>query len=428
MECCSMCFEKTLHYESPAHGGWGVIRMAALVPEVHMLFVSPFACGRHGALGGIINGIKDKVSYLFLDEKDIVSGYYEKQIPGAVDRLFSALERKPKVLFIFVSCLDDLLGTDHVVIIDKLKQKYPHVLFRTCHMNPIQTDTALPPGVSLQANMYSLLERNNSRPLYSSQINLIGNNAPVTESCELFDLLKEKEISVKQIGLCRTFSDFYEMSNSFLNIVLSPLASVAARNMEKTLGISSIVSYITYDPEDIESFYKLLGQRISFDRKGEDVTFYTARFHQEAESALYETAEFLHGTPVAIDFQAVRRPFTLAKVLLKHGFTVSLIASENVPSFEKESFTWLQENYPKIEVANPLHYDSPKFEYYRLADSLCIGFDCGYMTGSKNVVDIMEDESLFGFDGVKRLMEKMRSAYTVTADVSEMIREAKLVI
>gem|GEM_PF-6417334 len=30
MECRSACFTTTLHYESPAHGGWGVIPLHPL--------------------------------------------------------------------------------------------------------------------------------------------------------------------------------------------------------------------------------------------------------------------------------------------------------------------------------------------------------------------------------------------------------------
>lgn len=35
------CFEQTLHYVSPSHGGWGVVRIAALVPESHHLLCVP---------------------------------------------------------------------------------------------------------------------------------------------------------------------------------------------------------------------------------------------------------------------------------------------------------------------------------------------------------------------------------------------------
>lgn len=90
------CFEQTLHYVSPSHGGWGVVRIAALVPESHHLFVCPFACGRHTALGGEMNGIKEQVSYLFIDEADIISGDYEQMIINGVDDLLRALTRYPR--------------------------------------------------------------------------------------------------------------------------------------------------------------------------------------------------------------------------------------------------------------------------------------------------------------------------------------------
>lgn len=115
MSCCNS-FGKTLHYVSPAHGGWGVVRIAALVPESHQLFVAPFACGRHGALGGAVNGIKERISYLYIDEADIVSGGYEDLIPDAVDELFTYLTSRPKVLFLFVSCLDDRSWSSNVTI------------------------------------------------------------------------------------------------------------------------------------------------------------------------------------------------------------------------------------------------------------------------------------------------------------------------
>ena len=102
----------SLHYVSASHGGWGIVRMAALVPEAHLLFVCPSACGRHNAVGASVAGIKHRVSYLFLTEADIVSGDFEQMIVDNVDILFKALPKKPRALLIFTSCLDDLLGTD----------------------------------------------------------------------------------------------------------------------------------------------------------------------------------------------------------------------------------------------------------------------------------------------------------------------------
>ncbi len=92
-------FEKTFTYTSPSHGDWGIVRVAALVPESYLLFVCPFACGRHGAIGAIQQGFKDKLSYLYVTQEDVIEGY-DNTIAEAVDELFIRLKRKPKAMFI----------------------------------------------------------------------------------------------------------------------------------------------------------------------------------------------------------------------------------------------------------------------------------------------------------------------------------------
>ncbi len=79
--------EDTLLYTSPAHGDWGIVRVCALVPESYMLFVCPFACGRHGALGAIDQGYKNQLSYLYIKEKDIIEGYDDMIINGSRELL-----------------------------------------------------------------------------------------------------------------------------------------------------------------------------------------------------------------------------------------------------------------------------------------------------------------------------------------------------
>ena len=32
---CLNCFENMLSYTAPSHGDWGIVRIAALVPETH---------------------------------------------------------------------------------------------------------------------------------------------------------------------------------------------------------------------------------------------------------------------------------------------------------------------------------------------------------------------------------------------------------
>lgn len=415
MSCCE--FKNTLHYVSPAHGGWGVIRIAALVPESHQLFVSPFACGRHGALGGAVNGIKDKVSYVYIDEGDIVSGGYEDLIPKAVEELFEFMDKRPKVLLLFVSCLDDLLGTDHEELNRILSEKYPDVKFRSCHMNPISLDTKFPPGVTLQNNIYSLLEKS---PEKIRSVNLIGNNSPVDRGCELYEIMADNGYEVKHITDFDKFEGFLSMSQSVLNIVLSPVAKYASEEMSKNLGIEALLAYNTYDMDEIDGFYADLEERLG-------IRADTSEYRKRAEKSMAQALEIIGDYPIAIDYQAVKKPFTLARALIKFGFNVGFIMTDEPKAIEREAYEYIRDNEKEVRIVNAVHPDLVKFEN-RDRKYLCIGFDCGYATGSEKVIDIMEDEFLFGYYGVERLMEKMISAYRNSGDIKEMIKEAGLII
>lgn len=99
MNCCDAVFETSLHYASPAHGGWGVLKTGQLIPESYHLFVSPAACGRHGALAARLEGRNRTVSYYHLTEQSIVSGDYEKEIPAAVELLLGRLTNNSRANF-----------------------------------------------------------------------------------------------------------------------------------------------------------------------------------------------------------------------------------------------------------------------------------------------------------------------------------------
>ncbi|MBQ9980929.1 MAG: oxidoreductase [Oscillospiraceae bacterium] len=408
-----------LHYVSAAHGGWGVVRIAALVPESHQLFVCPFACGRHGALGGAVNGIKDRISYLFISEADIVSGDFEQMIIDSVDELFEALEKKPKVLFIFTSCLDDLLGTDHEPILAELSEKYRDVKFRHCTMNPIKQDTPLPPGVTCNINMFSLLEKSGIK---RKMVNVMGSNVSYSEESDLKKILGKYGYTVSNISDYKTFEDFQNMSTAELNIVASPIALRAAQMLEKKLGIPYIKAYVNYMPELIENFYKELSDKLGIDFS-DDIKEYK----EQAEKKIKEVSDIVGDYPVAVDYQAVLKPYSLALMLVRNGFNVKMIASDGIAEHEKPALEALTQESPDILLENPLGHDAVKFEHEGNMH-LCIGFDCGYMTASQKVVNIIEDEGMFGYYGIVRLMELMKDAYNSDADVNEIISKAGLII
>lgn len=417
--CSCPEFEKTLQYVSPAHGGWGMIRVAALLPDSHQLFVIPSACGRHGALGGIMNGIKDRIHYLYIDEADIVSGHYENLIPDGVTELFDFLGKPPRALLIFVSCLDDLLGTDHVALNKILSNMYPEVRFITCHMNPFKMDTKIPPAVGFQISAFSEQFKENLPKI--NQINFIGNNAYVSPECELYDLLKKAGYKTGHIGSCKVFDDYLQMQYSKVNLVLHPCGLLASQRMEKNCGIKMQLGFNTYDPEEIEGIYHQLEENL-----GISFGDFSA-YKQKAIDSIKKAKEIIGDYPIVIDYQSVLKPFSLGKLLFQYGFNVKMIFVDAVSAFEKEKCQWLMEKNPDLKIVNVLHPDSVKFEN-KMPECICVGFSGGYLTKSIHVVDLMEDEYLYGFWGTTELMKKLINAYQKETDVNQIIAGAKLVV
>ena len=148
--------QATLHYCSPAHGGWGVVRVALLVPEAHLLFACPPACGRHGAIAAIEQGYRKKICYLCINDNEIVLGGYEAEIEQGVREVMRRVKPRPRALMIFMSCIDDLLGTDHAAAIRRMEAEHG-IPIRIARMNPISMYNKLPPGIRVQQTIYEFL-------------------------------------------------------------------------------------------------------------------------------------------------------------------------------------------------------------------------------------------------------------------------------
>ena len=412
-------FNSTVHYCSPAHGGWGVVRVAMLVPESYQLFVCPSACGRHGALGAIEHGNKERLSYLYIDEADIVSGSYEDLILEGVDALLEALEEMPKAMFIFVSCLDDLLGTDHVAILDVLNKKYP-IKFQVGHMNPITNGSKTPPPVTLQRKMYELVEGQGEK---AETLNLLGNFVPLEENNELFDVLSQLGIKeIKHISEQKTFKAFEEMGESKYSLVLRPEAKVAAEDMKRHNKINYRFLPVSYDMEVIAEQYEEIIEMIN-----QDVTVDFTAMQEEAKACIEKAKGVIGDFPIIIGNSAVCRPFNLAKALISYGFNVQKVYADDVVSFEKESFEWLKANAPQVEIISALNHNRIN-RVEEEQDCIAIGYNAAYIEKSKHVVDLIQDEHMFGYKGIVKLMDMMTKCYLEPMALKEIIEKYGLVV
>lgn len=417
---CEQPFEKTLHYASPAHGGWGIVRVGMLVPESHQLFVCPFACGRHGAIGAIAQGHKSRLSYLLIDETDIVSGSYEDLILDAVDQLFRVLPKTPKLLFIGVSCLDDLLGTDHDALLARLRARHP-AQFQILHMNPISLGSQSPPPVTIQCKIYGLLEPSGST---KEHVNMLGNFIPVDRNCELYAALAELGIErIRHIAEADSYEDFLSMADSRYNLVLRPEGLAAAKEMQARQQKKYCFVPVSYDLDEVDLQYRMIMEMI---KPGASVDL--SLWRESAVQTIERVQNIIGNVPISIDSSAVCRPFNLARALISYGFNVVSIYTDEIPAMEESSWQWLRYHASHLRLHQAQHHSMVNKAGNCDNSVIAVGYNAGYMSGARSVANLVYDETMFGYEGIKKLMWKIEQAYKEPGDLEQMIRSYGLVV
>lgn len=418
---CSCTFENTLHYSSPANGDRGVVRTGMMVPESVELFVCPFACGRHGAIGAVKQKFKDRLAYLYVDQSDIINGYDDAIIP-AVEDFLAVLPKRPKVVLIFVSCLDDLIGTDHEALQEALSKKFPDIKFRSCHMNPITTGGKTPPQISIQNNMYSLLEDQGELDM---GVNTLGNFVPIFKENEIHAFLKHYGYSeLRHIVDYKKFDEYQNMAKSQFNIVMRPAGKQAAEQMEERMGKPFIYLPVSYRMADNKAYYEKL---VQFMGKENEPAFNMTPYEEKTQAAIDRALAAVGDMPIIVDASSVVLPFSLARGLLEYGFNVIRIQAQECIKIDKEHLEWIEKNHPEVEVMQPKHHKAVLLDK-RVPESIAIGVDGAYLAGSDYVVDHFADEGMFGYHGIECLMNKLEHVLEKKADLKEMIHEYGLVV
>jgi nitrogenase molybdenum-cofactor synthesis protein NifE len=416
MECV---FEKTLRYTAPSHGDWGIVRIASLVPESHTVFVCPFACGRHGALGAIAQGFKERLSYIFITKEDIIKGYDQTILEG-VDELLERLKKRPRAVMVYVSCLDDLIGTDLNALMEQLHQNHPDISFRAGHMNPISLESDSPPAMTTQDAMFGFLKKSDIK---RRNLNLMGNLLNIDDENELRDALKSAGMEkVLHMSDFNTFDGFQEMAQSSFNLVLSPIALLAARSTKQRHGIPFLFLPVSYDTGEIADQYIRLQEFV-----GQTKKYDFSLSIQKACGEIQKTLDLVGQKPLVVSAGAAVRPFSLAAALIRYGFRVAAVVAQEVLPIDREGFEEVRRSAPGIKVIQPEHPDMIRFQN-RMEDAVAIGFDAAYITGSRHIVNLSGDGGMFGYYGVYKLMKMIAKACLEESDLKKLIADYGVVI
>ncbi|MDD4753053.1 MAG: nitrogenase component 1 [Desulfitobacteriaceae bacterium] len=405
-------FENTLQYHNPSPARVQP-QIRTGIPETHRLHVSPSACGRRFAISDLRHGVKENRSHLFISEDDIVSSCYEDLIPDAVEEMLTIMEKRPRAIIVYVTCIDNFLGTDHNALVSLLTQRFPDIKFTICAINPIARDKGAPPNVNLQNVYYGLLDRTDKT---EDAVNLVGNHLPLVKGCEIFEILTGLGMKAKEICSCNTFDDFLSMADSRLNVVVGHVAQMAAERMEQKLGIPFLSAPRSYKIDEIIQRYNDMASALG--RGKPDLNGYIARSREKLE----KTRKYLNNMPIVVDSSG--RPFALAKALLNYGFNVRMVFGGVVLINDMPDYEWIKNNRPDITIADARRFDVINANN-QLGECLCIGFSGAYTLGAKHMVD-MDGENAYGFYAIDVLMDKMYEAHDTTVDFNALLSESEV--
>ncbi len=408
-----------LHHCSPSAGGWGISRVACLVPEIEIIFVIPMGCGRHGSIAAFANGTINRITYVLVEEVDLVSGDHLRYVEEAIETIIN--ERSPKGVIVFSTCMDDLLGSDYESIERYLENKY-NLPIRHGKMNPILSESKKAPAVMIQKTIYEFWSEVENR---ENAINVLGPFAAFHESCEIVELMNKSGFKISHVSQSDSFDEYMSMEYARLNMIVSPRASIAAKHLKKKNNQPFISVYQGFSELEIENIYVQLqnffGDELGIDAEAEH---YRRKYHTKCD----EMRNQFSGCRVAVGSTLNARPFELARFLAEIGFDVQYVLSSVAPPFDHVHIEWLSKNSPNTEVLPNLN---PELAF--LSDSMAevdyvFGVDALNFFKTKYLVEIPLDLQLYGYGGAIELMNRIQDAELFVGTVAQKVYSANLVV
>lgn len=387
----------TLDFNSPGAKGFGVKRAGLGIPGSVMLLVAPGCCGRNTALLNEL-GYSERFFYLLLDDTDIVTGRYLKKIPLACQELLEELDSPPSVIMLCVTCVDALLGTD-LERVCRSCTELTGVKTAPAYMYALTREKRLPPMGLVRKSVYSLLEPQKRR---SDECNLLGFFSALEDGNEIYDLLHAAGIrKIRELGRCRTFAEYTELSRANFSIVLNTEARAAAQEMQERLGIPFVEITRMYRLEKIQNQYRLLGQALG-------VTFDDAPYYEKAKAAIESFRQTYGAITFAIGESLNADSFELALALCEYGFKVAEIygtVGERNFIFVKK----LAAVSPDTKIFSNL---SPTMMNHRPnpAVNAAVGADAIYYYPDIPGIAFNDEQQPFGYRGIELLLAGLADA------------------
>lgn len=419
-------FPMGVEFNSPVHGNWNIVHTGMAVPDSIQIYVCADNCMRGVVLTAAEMNAAERFSFVIVEEENLLNGNLEDvTIEGVTDVLNKRLQR-PKAVLLFTVCLHHFLGCDLERVYQELEERFPDIAFMRCFMDPIMQKHGLTPDQKLRKAMFDFIKEEKSL----NAVTLLGHDFALDESCDLKRLLKKNGYILKELPTCRSWEEYEKLGECRFFVSCYPPGKYGAEKQAERLEKKCLYLPGGFDYEEIrQQLYeitdalKIFGEEREYEimTNSADLDSFCHKEMQLCEEALEQVHKMIGDTPIAIDYLVHPRPLGLAKLLLTHGFNVKEIYLDSISQEEKDTFEWLQQNAPDLELRATIQAKMRVLPREAEERILAVGQKAAWFTGSRNFVNMVQGGGLWGFDGIRKMAELLAEAYREEKDPKDLV-------
>ena len=403
-----------LSYASPVRGVWNIVHIGTLVPEAHEVFVCPTSCLRGVVLTTAEMNAMDRLSTITVGEDNILEGDMEEALQRGCERIIRELPVRPRAMLVYTSCVHHFLAVNYQRVYEVLREEFPDIDFIDCYMDPIMRRTK-PAVPTLWRQIHRLL-----RPAGKNrkQANLVGNCFVYGKDCDLTVMLENSGIRVMDVNTCRDYDTFLEMSASPVNFTFHNTAKAAAKDMQVRLEQQWIHMHPGYDYDRIDADMAKAAEAFDIPAPSKEEI---SKMRSCAEKAAADTLSVLGDTPVSVDYTAVDCPLELALYLIDHGFRVESVFVD-VFTETQDVFEALKKKAPGLKIYQSLGWNIRKMDRSHDGKIVAVGQKSAYFMNTDFFVNIVENDGMYGYRGICRLMNDIKEACLEKKPMRELVQ------
>ncbi len=419
-------FGSGAEYSPPARGTWTIAHTPFLVPDSLEIFVCPEGCLRGVVLSAAECGGTERFSAVAVKEEDLYQGDMEALFIEGASEILRKRDSLPKVCFIFTACIHHFLGLDRKLIFSALRERFPSVDFIESYMNCTMRKSKLSYEDVQWRQNYAGLHGSPADAKDTRQVNIIGSYFPTDSDSELIGMLKAGGYNVIDTARLGTYGEYRLMEKSARNIYHLPVAREACRDLSERLGQKSVYVPYTWEPDEIRELIRKTATEFDC-----PVPSDIDGLEERAMDALYSAGARFRaaGAEVGVDSVSTPRPFGLARLLTKTGFTVRTVYADTVFPEDEASFEALRREHPGIIMSAAVNFRMrlrPRDTSAKLAENgklfVAVGQRAAYFSGTDRFVNMVANDGLWGFTGIEKLAHELETALKEPQDTRSVIQ------